>query len=619
MRILLVDDDEALISILKKRLVEQNYLVDVVGDGEKGWTYGTTYTYDLIVLDLMLPKIDGISLCQRFRSHGYHMPIMLLTGRNTSQDKIKGLDAGADDYVIKPFDAEELAARIRALLRRANSNSLPVLTWGKLQLNPRSYEVTYDGKLLSLTAKEYALLELFLRHSYEVFSIDDIIDNLWESQEYPAQATVRSHLRRLRRKLKMAGATEDLIETVRGLGYRLKLQPQEVKKTKHSKHLQALAVAWNNYQDKLQNQLAILSKIAQSLNRGNCCHELQEQGRLAAHSLAGNLGIFGFEEGSQLAREIEALLSTQPKVNVAQLASLETLLAHLLAEFKEQNPTVEFQPQLYRHNPLLLIIDEDHHFSPKIPAVANNQGMRALVASTLKSAKAWISQILSQSHENSLRPDAILLRLSFLKANELGVTGNSATEYLSLIAKLHQKLPSLPIIVVGDRDHFPERLEVARQGGWFFLKQPATPEQVITFVQQILERSHSEEKVMIVDDDPEFLRVLPSLLRPWGFKITTLDDSRQFWDVLRAVTPSLLVLDVDMPHFNGIELCRVLRTHPYWCQLPVLFLSVHNDLATQNQVFAMGADDFVSKPVMGKELANRILNRLTRARQISFV
>ncbi|MGK7871992.1 MAG: response regulator [Xenococcaceae cyanobacterium] len=625
MRILLVDDDESLISVLKKRLVEENYLVDVVGDGEQGWIYGSTYTYDLIVLDLMLPKIDGINLCKRFRAHGYHMPIMLLTGRNTSEDKIKGLDAGADDYVVKPFHAEELAARIRALLRRANSNSLPILSWGDLRLNPRSYEVTYDGQLLSLTAKEYALLELFLRHSDEVFSIDEIIDNLWSSEEYPAEATVRSHLRRLRRKLKAAGATEDLIETVRGLGYRLKLEPKDTRakpKTlvqletadKRSKHLQALGIAWEKYQEKRQSQLANLQQVVKALRTETCSGEFQEQGRLAAHSLAGNLGIFGFERGSELAREIEKLLQPDTITAVKQLASLEALLVDLFDELREEQPTEQLQPQFSKHAPLLLIIDEDAYFSQQIVATAHEKGMRTAVVPILKSAKTWISEILNKQEQQSLLPDAILLILSFPKPTVLGANDSSWSEYLYLIGQLHQQVPSLPIVVIAAQDSFQERLEVARQGGWFFLKQPATPKQVIAFVQQVLERFHTEEKVMIVDDDLEFLRVLPSLLRPWGFKVTTLDDSRQFWDVLRAVTPSLLVLDVDMPHINGIELCQVLRTHPYWCRLPVLFLSVHTDLATQNQVFAAGADDFVSKPAMGKELANRILNRLERVR-----
>jgi len=119
---------------------------------------------------------------------------------------------------------------------------------------------------------------------------------------------------------------------------------------------------------------------------------------------------------------------------------------------------------------------------------------------------------------------------------------------------------------------------------------------------------------MIVDDDLELLQMLPTLLKPWRFKLTTLDDPRQFWDVLQAVVPDLLVLDIEMPHLSGIELCKVLRTHPYWCKLPVLFLSIHDNHSMSSEVFASGANDFVNKPVFPQQLAHRILNCLNLKR-----
>ena len=225
MRILVIDDDKTLIDLLRVSFGEQNYAIDAVEDGEDGWTYVSTYTYDLIILDWSLPKLDGISLCKRFRACGYDTPILLLSARSGSQNKIKGLDAGADDYLSKPFDVEELAARIRALLRRSTSNTTNTLNWGDLHLNSCTGEVTYQEQIILLTAKEYSLLELFLRHNQEVFSIEEIIENLWSSLEYPAKATVRSHLRRLRNQLKLAGLSEDPIETVRGRGYCLKSPP----------------------------------------------------------------------------------------------------------------------------------------------------------------------------------------------------------------------------------------------------------------------------------------------------------------------------------------------------------------------------------------------------------
>lgn len=130
MKILLVEDDDVLIKVLTKNLTTHHYIVDVVKDGEMGWTYGSTFEYDLIILDIMLPNLDGISLCKRFRAQGYTVPILLLTAQDNITAKVQGLDAGADDYVVKPFDPIELIARIRALLRRGSNNPFPLLTWG---------------------------------------------------------------------------------------------------------------------------------------------------------------------------------------------------------------------------------------------------------------------------------------------------------------------------------------------------------------------------------------------------------------------------------------------------------------------------------------------------------
>ena len=222
MKILLVEDDDVLITVLTKNLTDNHYIVDVVKDGEMGCTYGSTFEYDLIILDIVLPKLDGISLCQRFRAEGYTTPILLLTSQNASTAKVSGLDAGADDYVVKPFDIAELIARIRALLRRSNASSFPLLVWGGLLLNPSTCEVSYNDHSLTLTNKEYELLELLLRDSQHLLSADEILDRLWSSDEFPSEATVRSHIRRLRHKLVEAGAPSDFIATVHGRGYYLK-------------------------------------------------------------------------------------------------------------------------------------------------------------------------------------------------------------------------------------------------------------------------------------------------------------------------------------------------------------------------------------------------------------
>jgi DNA-binding response OmpR family regulator len=642
MKILLVDDDQILIDLLSRNLAEQNYVIDAVTDGEQGWIYGSTYNYDLIILDWSLPKLDGISLCQRFRANGYDTPILLLTARHGSQNKIKAFDAGADDYLCKPFDVEELTARIRALLRRQNCDFLPVLTWGALQLDPCTCEVTYQGQVLSLTAKEYGLLELFLHHNQEVISIEDIIDNLWSSTEYPAEATVRSHLRRLRQKLKLAGLPKDLIETLPGRGYCLKSPLQndstpttassirkvqakggstesnlaytshssvegdralnsENQENKRAQHLTALTIAWEKYRHKSHQQLEALEEIIKGWGEGNFKDSDRTLAISIAHRLAGNLGLFGFDEASQFARELEQVLETD--ISEAQIFQLQAIMQILRQELaSEVHPTPKISCQLKEHCPLLLIIDEDTNKGEQLTQAANEREIRTVVVKTPEAARNWLDE-----HSPEQFPNAVLLKLAFTQSESAPA---SHWDGLSLIAELSLLEPSIPVIVLADRDRFEDRLQVARHGGYFYLKQPLTTSQIISFSQQVLQRSSQGKKVMVVDDDMEFLQLLPSLLQPWGFKLTTLNDPRQFWDVLEAVDPNLLVLDIEMPYLSGIELCKVLRTHPYWRRLPVLFLTIHRDLAIRDQAFAIGADDLVHKPVVAKQLANRILNHL---------
>jgi DNA-binding response OmpR family regulator len=612
MKILLIDDDETLVELLTKTLAEKSYAIDVAKDGEQGWIYGSTYAYDLIILDWSLPKLDGISLCQRFRSRGYSTPIMLLTSRHGSQNKIRGLDAGADDYICKPFDVEELSARIRALLRRLKCDFLPVLSWGNLQLDPCSCQVTYEGKNLSLAAKEYRLLELFLRHSQEVLTIEDIIESLWSSMEYPAEATVRSHIRRLRDKLKLAGLPEDLIATVRGQGYCLKSLPPNTQSTvvtqqqsdKNSQHLATLKAIWQKHQPKREQQLTTLKQAIASLQISNLELSDRLSAIIAAHSLAGNLGQFGLDRASQLAKELEQLLQDNPRQE--QWQELSTKVTALSQEITgECNITPYLKQKISQDSPLLLIVGDEPNFTSQLQQEANNQGIRTKVLSTPELVKVWLDE--NQSHYEKL-PHAVLLTISFANSER-----SWQQQYLTLIAEFSLLIPAIPVIVIADRDRFQDRLQVVRHGGSFYLTQPLTPTQIIAFCQQALQRSSLSKKIMIVDDDEELLQILPSLLQPWGFQLTTLNDPRQFWEVLQAVNPDLLVLDIEMPHLSGIELCKVLRTHPYWCKLPVLFLTVHQDTAISTEAFASGASDFINKPVIPQQLAHRIINRLARS------
>ncbi|MEH2058221.1 MAG: response regulator transcription factor [Nostoc sp.] len=231
MRILVVEDDVQLAEMLMEALTDRQYVVDIAQDGEEAWDCIKVLEYDLVVLDITLPKLDGVSFCQRLRSptsarspsRNITIPVLMLTARDTLGDKITGLDAGADDYMVKPFEMPELMARVRALLRRNSAaTSSSDFGWGNLRLNSSTYEATYSDKPLHLTPKEFALLELMVSSGRRVLSRAGIIERIWSLDDPPSEETVKSHIKSLRYKLKDVGAADDFIETVHGLGYRLK-------------------------------------------------------------------------------------------------------------------------------------------------------------------------------------------------------------------------------------------------------------------------------------------------------------------------------------------------------------------------------------------------------------
>ena len=221
MRILIIEDDDRIAKPLAEDLRHQYHIVDIARDGIEGWEYSQAAEYDVILLDLMLPRLDGITICQRLRAAKSNVLILMLTAKDTTSDKVIGLDAGADDYLIKPFELEELSARIRALSRRIPETKQPILNYGKLQLNPSTCEVIYGEKPLSLTPKEYLILEYFLHHPQQVVTRSALLDKLWEFDRDSGEGTIRTHITNLRSKIKATGCKENLIETVYGIGYRL--------------------------------------------------------------------------------------------------------------------------------------------------------------------------------------------------------------------------------------------------------------------------------------------------------------------------------------------------------------------------------------------------------------
>jgi DNA-binding response OmpR family regulator len=617
-KILLVEDDEIVAQVLQEALTGQHYLVDLATDGQTGWELAEAYEYDLILLDLMLPKLDGISLCKQRRQEGDRTPILLLTGQDASTSKVMGLDAGADDYIVKPFDLHELLARIRALLRRGSSTTTPIMEWGSLRLDPNNCEVTYDGQLLRLTAKEYSLLELFLRNTQRIFSQSTLLDHLWSFEQAPSENTVRAHIKSLRHKLKQAGAEGDLIETIYGLGYRLKSRESAVKSKKtatpndpsvapttpatgpQQQISPDMAVIWERYQEKYSDRIRVLEQAVTALRSGTLSEELRQQSQREAHTLIGSLGSLGFVEASRLSREVEQTLQLLKGRSQGQLEHLSELVVALRQELG-QTPTIS-TPRVDRPTPVklqsrLLIVDDDPVLALALMSEATAWGMQAEVACDLSKAREAIAHA---------RPDIVLLDLCFPDSAENG---------FELLAELASYQPPVPVLVFTAQESFADRIKVARLGGQGFLQKPVSPTQVLEAIAQILQHSSPPEaKLLIVDDDLHLLDFLRTLLEPWGFKLTLLNDPQQFWNTLEHCVPDLLILDVEMPTLSGIDLCQVVRNDPRWSELPVLFLSAHTDAETVQRVFTAGADDYVNKPIVGPELVARVLNRLERSR-----
>ncbi len=218
-RILIVEDDDAIVRVLRRSLSLEGFDVESAGDGETGLALALENRPDLVILDLMLPGMDGLEVCRRLRtSTSGNTPILMLTARDTVPDRIQGLDAGADDYIVKPFDLDELAARIRALLRRTQSERATVLTFQDLVLDTNSRQASRKGRVITLTAKEFDLLELFLRHPRQVLMRDMIFDRVW-GYDFGGESNVLDvYIRYLRQKLEQEGEAR-LIYTVRGVGY----------------------------------------------------------------------------------------------------------------------------------------------------------------------------------------------------------------------------------------------------------------------------------------------------------------------------------------------------------------------------------------------------------------
>jgi len=224
MQILIIEDEKKIANFLRRGLIEERYAADIALDGEEALYKYDINEYDLIILDLMIPKIDGPTVCQKIRSNNSNIPILILTAKDSIEDKIKGLDSGADDYMTKPFSFSELSARIRALLRRGNKADPAILTIDDLVLNPATKVVKRKNKIIDLTAREYSLLEYFMRNQNIVLTKTKILEHVWDYSYDGLSNVIETYVKYLRKKLKVDNKSKELIYTIRGSGYILKVE-----------------------------------------------------------------------------------------------------------------------------------------------------------------------------------------------------------------------------------------------------------------------------------------------------------------------------------------------------------------------------------------------------------
>jgi DNA-binding response OmpR family regulator len=454
--------------------------------------------------------------------------------------------------------------------------------------------------LVPVTPKEYALLELFLRNSKRVFSCDVILDRLWSHDGTPSEEAIRTHIKGLRHKLKQAGAAADTIETVYGIGYRLK--PVD------SLEVDLLTDTWEKFKGQVLEQVAGLERLAGSFLDRDLQSDWQEVGRNIAHSLSGSLGMFGFSLSSELARQIEKLLGGRQDLTIEQGQWLFSMVTALQEELDRPVSL----PDLYYFDPEpatdILLVSVDPDLERGIQSLVDERKWHVHVVPTLAAAKSQLQSHLTRS---------ILLAPDIAQQTE---------EVVRLLVDVGKHVPAIPVILLADAPRLPPEIDartvrepaafaetLCERFGTCSSICPNHPSEIILEIERSIDRVESTlTQILVVDDDLKILAILRALLVPWGFRVTTLADPQRFWEVVPVAKPDLLILDVEMPTIDGLELCQSVRDRADWSHLPIIVLTARTEASLIQQVFAIGADDFVNKPVVGPEIIARITNLMER-------
>jgi PleD family two-component response regulator len=371
-----------------------------------------------------------------------------------------------------------------------------------------------------------------------------------------------------------------------------------------------LAAIWQEHRAGVLERVTSLEAAVSALDAGALDSEQCAQARHSAHMLVGSVGTFGFMRGSEVARRLEHEL-LEPAIE--QAPALLALIAELRDELQQGEslagagaapaaaaalkPIRGIASEPAPERPRLVVVDDDDRLCESLKLEALALGIDCETAASPERARALCRIRV---------PDVVLLDLTF---------ADGAADAYELLSELTSETPAIPVVIFTGSDAFTDRVEAARRGGRAYLSKSLSPTQVLDAVRELLDRERlAATRVLIVDDDCAMLDAMRALLEPHNLEVSGLADPLLFWETLERVSPELLILDVDMPGVNGPELCRTVRNDPLWSRLAVIFATARTDPATIERVFQAGADDYVTKPIVGPELVTRVTNRLDRVR-----
>ncbi|MBD2034877.1 response regulator [Leptolyngbya sp. FACHB-321] len=510
MKVLLIEDDAAIAELLRQSLTAQHYLVEVAADGQEGWDLAEAFAYDLILLDLMLPKLNGIHFCQRLRHEGdrrsqllnHSTPILLMTAEDVSSHRVAGLDAGADDYIVKPFALDELLARVRALLRRGSVERSPLLQWGQLQLDPSACQASYNSQPFHLSSKEYSLLELFLRHPQRIFSHGTLVEQLWALENTPTENAVRAQIKGLRKRLKEVGV-EDWLETVYGLGYRLKesggvrdateVEKGEVVSSEQpalpQPHPSPINTFWEEYRSQYCDRLSIIEQAIAALQTQTLSETLRQQAQREAHTLKGSLGLFNLDDASELSRQLEQLLKTDP-LGPLQQAQLAALVSRLRQSIEQPLPQTASKPtaRLVSSNASspsfvllqrsqLLLVDDDAQLLNIVQAMLQPWGFQIVLLSRAQQFWGTLEEV---------KPDLLLLDIEMSEVNGID---------LCQAIRNDSRWDDLPILMISANNEDETIQRVFMAGADDYVSKPIRTAELVARVIRRLEHAMVVKKL----------------------------------------------------------------------------------------------------------------------------